>query len=124
MSPTRLIDIRTVAVAVRDADAALAFYRDVLGFEVRRDLSPTAGQRWIEMAPPGAAVTVALVPGPGVPGSDTGIRFAVSGAPAEHEALSAKGVAVGELLRWPGVPAMFSFTDPDGNRFYVVDEAR
>ena len=29
-------------------------------------------------------------------------------------------VAVGELLAWPDVPPMFTFDDPDGNRFYVV----
>jgi len=124
MPRTRLTDIRTVAVAVRDPDAALAFYRDILGFDLRRDLRPGPGQRWIEMAPEGAAVTVALVQGPGVPGSDTGIRFAVSDAAAEQAALSGKGVTVGEVLRWPGVPAMFSFTDLDGNRFYAVEEAR
>ena len=26
-----------------------------------------------------------------------------------------------ELLRWPGVPAMFRFTDPDGNGFEIVE---
>ena len=29
---------------------------------------------------------------------------------------------VGELLRWDGVPPMFSFDDPDGNRYYIVEE--
>jgi lactoylglutathione lyase len=27
------------------------------------------------------------------------------------------------VLRWDGVPAMFTFDDPDGNRFYVVEDA-
>ena len=35
-----------------------------------------------------------------------------------------RGVNVGELLRWDGVPPMYTFDDPDGNRFYVVEEAR
>ncbi len=26
----------------------------------------------------------------------------------------------GELLEWDGLPPMFTFDDPDGNRFYVV----
>ena len=25
-----------------------------------------------------------------------------------------------EVLRWPGVPQMFSFRDPDGNTLYLV----
>ena len=40
---------------------------------------------------------------------------------AEHGTLQARGVEVGELLRWDGVPPMFSFDDPDGNRFYIVE---
>jgi hypothetical protein len=34
-----------------------------------------------------------------------------------------RGVAVGDLLRWEGVPPMFTFDDPDGNRFYIVEES-
>jgi len=33
--------------------------------------------------------------------------------------MTAAGVDVDELLRWPGVPPMFDFRDPDGNTFYV-----
>jgi hypothetical protein len=32
------------------------------------------------------------------------------------------GVAVGELLQWPDVPPMFAFDDPDGNRFYIIED--
>jgi hypothetical protein len=32
------------------------------------------------------------------------------------------GADVGELLRWPGVPAMFSLRDPDGNGLEIVEE--
>jgi hypothetical protein len=24
-------------------------------------------------------------------------------------------------MRWPGVPPMFSFRDPEGNTFYIVE---
>jgi lactoylglutathione lyase len=34
-----------------------------------------------------------------------------------------RGVDVGELLRWPGVPPMYSFKDGDGNVFEVVEAA-
>ncbi len=27
------------------------------------------------------------------------------------------------ILRWPGVPAMFAFRDPDGNAFSVTETA-
>jgi uncharacterized glyoxalase superfamily protein PhnB len=35
-----------------DPDAALAFYRDILGFEVRKDVA-YGGMRWITVGPPG-----------------------------------------------------------------------
>jgi hypothetical protein len=38
----------------------------------------------------------------------------------EHRTMTDRGVAVGDLLAWPDVPPMFTFDDPDDNRFYVV----
>ena len=54
--------------------------------------------------------------------TETGIRFNVPDAAAERESLSSRGVSVGELLRWPGVPPMFTFDDPDGNRFVILEQ--
>jgi hypothetical protein len=28
------------------------------------------------------------------------------------------------VMRWEGLPPMFSFDDPDSNRFYIVEEVR
>jgi hypothetical protein len=33
-------------------------------------------------------------------------------------------VNVGAILRLEGVPPMFTFDDPDSNRFYVIEESR
>ena len=35
----------------------------------------------------------------------------------------APGVDVDEILRWPDVPAMFAFRDPDGNAFSITETA-
>ena len=35
----------------------------------------------------------------------------------------AAGVDVDDILRWPGVPAMFAFRDPDGNAFSLTETA-
>ena len=124
-TPTRISDVRTVAVPVRDQQRALEFYGGVLGFETRMD-SPFPGGRWIEVAAPGATTTIALAAArEGTPiGVDTGIRFSTADATADHASLRAAGVDVDtEVLRFPGVPPMFSFRDPDGNRLYVVDLA-
>jgi predicted enzyme related to lactoylglutathione lyase len=118
-----ITDIRTVDITVADQDEAIAFYRDTLGFDVRLDVDgPT---RWIEVAPAGADVSLALVAGDRPVGetTETGIRFNVPDAAAERDALGSRGVSVGELLMWPGVPPMFTFDDPDGNRFVIIEQA-
>ncbi len=115
--------IGTVAVPVADAERALAFYVGVLGFEKRRDATFGQGARWIEVAPAGATTTIALAPpGEGVTGVDTGIRLSTIDCQADHRALVARGVDAGDILRWPGVPPMFSLHDPDGNTLYVVEQ--
>jgi lactoylglutathione lyase len=119
----RITDVRTVGVPVSDQDRALAFYGGTLGFATRMD-GPFAGGRWLEVAPEGATTTIALVaPGSGSrTGVDTGIRFTTGDADADHAHLVAAGADVDpEVLRFPGVPAMFSFRDPDGNTLYVVE---
>lgn len=122
---TTIIDVRCVAVPVHDQDAALAFYVDVLGFEKRLDAPISDTMRWIEVAPPAAATSIALVAGPDSPppGVDSGVRFAVADVEAEHQRLQQRGVSISDLLAWEDVPPMFSFDDPDGNRFYVVSES-
>jgi catechol 2,3-dioxygenase-like lactoylglutathione lyase family enzyme len=118
-------DIRTVGIPVADQERALTFYRGVLGFETRMD-SPFPGGRWIEVAPPGATTTIALAAAQEgtTAGVDTGVRFTTADAAADHAALSAAGVDVDdEVLRFDGVPPMFSFRDPDGNTLYVVEQS-
>ena len=47
---------------VTDQDRALEFYVDTLGFEKRGDDAFGNGDRWVEVAPPDAATTIAIVP--------------------------------------------------------------
>ena len=126
MRPTSITDVRTVAINVTNQDDALGFYVDTLGFEKRLDVPMTAKTRWIEVAPSGATTSIAINTGQGTGdgGSDTGIRFTVPDAEAEHTSMRERGVTVGDLLRRDGVPPMYTFDDPDGNRLYVVEEMR
>ena len=115
--------IRTVAIPTTHQERSLAFYTDVLGFEKTLDAPFGPGQRWIEVTPPDGGTTLAIPPlGEVQPGIDTGIRFETGDAEADHEALKVAGVDVdADILRFPGVPPMFTFRDPDGNRLYVVE---
>lgn len=118
----RVTQVGTVGVPVADQDRALAFYVETLGFEKRLDAPYGDGERWIEVAPPGAATTIALVRArPGEPvGVDTQVRLATEDAQADHAELRAAGIDVdAEVMPYP-VP-MFLFRDPDGNRLIVVE---
>lgn len=112
--------VRTVSIPVEDQQTALQFYTEVLGFEVLRDI-PNPNGRWIELVPGDAAVVVTLEPAaPGIVRGAIGIRFTTDDAEAAHATMADRGVDVDDILRWPGVPAMFAFRDPDGNAFSVT----
>ena len=120
---TTFTKLQTVAVPVSDQDRTKALFED-LGLKVPFDEELQPGFRWIEMSFSGGDVPLALVPADDdLPaGIDTGIRFLTADARAAHELLASKGLEVGELLDWETAPLMFSFLDPDGNRFYVSQD--
>jgi predicted enzyme related to lactoylglutathione lyase len=58
-------------------------------------------------------------------GVETGIRLISEDAEADHADLGARGVDVDpEVMRFGGgVPPMFYFRDPDGNRLVIVEQS-
>ena len=120
----KITGVHTIGIPVSDQDRALDFYVGTLGFEKRMDADMGGGRRWVEVAPPGAAVSVALIRShEDLPtGVETGIRFLATDADAVHADLAADGVDVDEVLRWPGVPPMFAFRDADGNGMEIVEQ--
>jgi lactoylglutathione lyase len=122
---TSITDVRTIGISVTDQDRAVAFFVDTLGFEKRLDAPISPTMRWIEVAPPGARVSIALNAADAgtTVGTDTGVRFTVPDADEEHAAMRERGVSVSDVLRWDDVPPMFTFDDPDANRFYIIEES-
>ena len=120
-STAPITGVHVVGIPVSDQERALAFYRDVLGLEVRMD-APFGDGRWLEVGVPGAATGLALERADAA-GVNTGIRLATSDAAAVHRTLLDAGARVdAELLDFgPGVPPMFSLRDPDGNELRVVE---
>jgi catechol 2,3-dioxygenase-like lactoylglutathione lyase family enzyme len=53
------VQLAKTFIPVHDPDAALAFYRDALGLEVRLDVS-SHGFRWVTVGAPGQAVDIVL----------------------------------------------------------------
>jgi lactoylglutathione lyase len=119
MNSSHITGIRTVSIPVDDQEAALRFYTG-LGFAVVRDM-PTPNGRWIELTSGRGDVILTLDPAdPAVHRGAIGIRFTSDDVDAAHAAMRAEGIDVDDILRWPGVPAMFAFRDPDGNAFSIT----
>jgi catechol 2,3-dioxygenase-like lactoylglutathione lyase family enzyme len=121
---TRITQVGTVIVPVSDQDRALEFYTEKLGFEKRADVPFGNGDRWVEVAPAGAATTIAIVnPPEGSPiGVETGVAFSTGDVDADHADLKARGVDVDpEVMRMGDpVPPMFFFRDQDANKLLMV----
>src|ERR1700678_4427927 len=123
---TQVTKVGQVVVPVSDKDQAIAFYTQKLGFTLVADLPFGDGDRWIEVAPPGGGVTVALGPAGNdfQPGRPTGILLISPDPAADRTELEGLGVDVDpQLMGGGGVPLMFSFRDQDKNSIMIVQEA-
>ena len=122
--PTTVSNIGVAMFTVADQDAALAFYTEKLGWEVRGDqrFGENDEMRWLEVAPPGSTARLALNPPMrGEPGGSA-IGVETADVHAEHERVSAiEGVEISTpLMDMGGAPPMFSVADPDGNHVWIV----
>ncbi len=115
-----------------DADAALGFYRDLLGFEVRNDVG-YEGMRWITVGPAGQPGTSIVLHPPAVDpgitdeerrtvlelvakGSYTAVTLATSDLDAVFEHLAAGGAdVVQEPTEQPYGVRDCAVRDPAGN---------
>ncbi|WP_144796794.1 VOC family protein [Microbacterium paludicola] len=100
------IDIHHAFLPHLDAEAALGFYRDLLGFEVRNDVG-YADMRWITVGPAGSATTIVLHP----PAADPGI------SDEERETITtliAKGVYGAITLSTDDLDALFERLEAGG----------
>jgi lactoylglutathione lyase len=125
-TPTTVSNIGVAMFTVADQDAALAFYTEKLGFEVRGDIrfGENSEMRWLEVAPPGSKARLALNPPMGDEPGGSSIGVETADVLGEHARLSAIGGIDldAEPMRSPGAPLMFMLRDPDGNHVVVVEE--
>ena len=124
-TPTTLSNIGVVMFSVADQDAALAFYTEKLGFEVRGDtrFGEHGEWRWLEVAPPGSTARLALNPPMGGTPGGSAIGVETTDVLGEHARLRAiGGIDLDpEPMRMPGAPLMFAVRDPDANQVWVVE---
>ena len=106
----------TLSSSVKDLDASLAWFQDVLGFEEIFKI-PEAG--WAEVATPAEGVSIGLEQRDEV-GGDGGSTpvLGVADIDAARAEIEAKGVRFdGDTVEIPGMVKLATFFDPDGNRY-------
>jgi catechol 2,3-dioxygenase-like lactoylglutathione lyase family enzyme len=120
-----------VTVVVKDQEAALDYYTNILGLEKRADLTPpAAGVRWLTVAPKGQDIEISLwqagsrtegvPPSHSQPGNGTSWNFQVKDCRKAYAELKARGVKFrSEPVEYPWSIAA-AFTDPDGNPFGIT----
>jgi catechol 2,3-dioxygenase-like lactoylglutathione lyase family enzyme len=124
-APTTVSSIGVAMFTVTDQDAALAFYTEKLGFEVRNDVrfGENGDHRWLEVAPPGSVARLALNPPMGSEPGGGGIGVETPDVLGEHARLSAiGGIDLDPAPEpVPGAPLLFMMRDPDRNHIAVVE---
>jgi catechol 2,3-dioxygenase-like lactoylglutathione lyase family enzyme len=123
---THINQLGRVIIPVSDQDRSLEFYTDKLGFEVRADVPFGEGDRWLEVAPPGSAAAIAIMPphpGKTPQNEQTCVAFTTDDLGAAHAELKERGVDVDDPMGGEGpVPRMFFFRDLDRNNLLLVEE--
>ena len=111
-----LTHVQIVHVPVSDQDRAREFYVDKLGLSVAADIQMGPHGRWLQVAPEGAATSLAIVPGYGEthPGDAT-VTFESNNIEADAQALRARGVDLPDQIEQMPWAKAIRFTDPDGN---------
>src|SRR5215207_6662404 len=120
---TTVSNLGVAMFSVADQDAALKFYTEKLGYEVRADVpfGEHGEMRWLEVAPPGSTARLALNPPMGGQPGGGGIGVETADVAGEHARLSAiGGIDLDpEPMSGPGMPTLFMLRDPDGNHVAV-----
>ena len=117
----------TLSSSVKDLDASIAWFRDMLGFE---EMFKVAEAGWAEVSTPADGVSIGLdQTDADVEGSGGSVPvFGVVDIDAARAELEAKGVEfAGDTVELPGMVKLATFFDPDGNRYMfaqsLVDDA-
>ena len=111
----------TAALAVKNMEAGIAWYSDVLGFELRYRLDDMG---WCELNTAVAKVSVGLsqVENPEVKGGAT-LTFGVKDIDAARSQLEAKDVKFdGPTQVIPEMVKLATFFDPDGNKLMLYQD--
>jgi catechol 2,3-dioxygenase-like lactoylglutathione lyase family enzyme len=118
--------LEVVVLPVSDIDAAIAFYRDKVGFELDHDTT-NEHMHVVQLTPRGSGCSIVFGDLPSQremePGSMRGLQLVVSDAHAGRQELVDRGVECSEIMVFSPEDGgtFFGFKDPDGNTWAVQE---
>ncbi|MGL4404441.1 MAG: VOC family protein [Notoacmeibacter sp.] len=124
------LQLSLVTLVVPDYDAAIEFYRDVLGFTLAEDTNLGGGKRWVRVIPSGSGTGFLLAKASGKEqvaaiGNQTGGRVAfflqTDNFSGDYAALVSKNVHFLEAPRHETYGSVVVFEDPFGNKFDLIE---
>lgn len=114
--------ISTVGVYVENQEAALRFWTEKVGFELRRNTPMGPGSAWVEVAPPGAETCLVIYPKSMMPNwseMKPSIVFECADIQQAFETMKERGVEFLEEPRAMSWGTFARFRDEDGNEFVL-----
>ncbi|HEY5538673.1 MAG TPA: VOC family protein [Thermoplasmata archaeon] len=111
-----MLKLNTIAVVVRDEKKSAKWYKEKLGFRVV-DKYP----HWHTVLPRGSSTKIHLCIDAPPESGNTGIAFATTSCKRDEAALRKKGVKITTPTTKEDWGTYFTFADPDGNEFWVVE---
>lgn len=122
-----------VTLVVPDYDAAIAWYRDVLGFALAEDVDLGDGKRWVVVkadAATGAGLLLAKAEGPeqqraigNQTGGRVGFFLKTDDFDRDHALYLSRGVDFREQPRREAYGTVAVFSDPFGNLWDLIEHA-
>jgi catechol 2,3-dioxygenase-like lactoylglutathione lyase family enzyme len=117
------------AVLVPDYDEGIAFFRDVLGFDLLEDTDQGNGKRWVRVGQPSSPTTILLARAVG-PQRDTigqqgggrvWLFLTTDDFARDHARLTGAGIHFEEKPRFEPYGTVAVFRDPWGNRWDLIE---
>lgn len=123
--------LAALALIVPDYDAAIAFFRDSLGFRLTEDIDQ-GRKRWVTVEPPGGGSRLVLARAEGAEqaqamGNQAGGRvwlfLETEDFARDHARMTAAGVVFEEAPRHEPYGTVAVWRDPWGNRWDLIQRA-
>lgn len=111
----------TASMGVKDLDAGIAWYADVLGFQLQYKIDDMA---WAELVTETSGVNIGLSQVEDLkPEGGATLTFGVKDIAAARGELEGKGVRFdGDTVTIPEMVALATFYDPDGNKLMLYQD--